>query len=94
MDLKLLATVFVTVFFAEIADKTQVATLLFASSAQQEKLTVFFGSALALILASAIAVILGGTLSHWIAPKYMSWFAGACFIGVGIWIIAKAVTSQ
>ena len=90
MDLKLLMTVFGTVFLAEIADKTQIATLLFASKAQQEKLTVFFGSAFALILASAIAVTVGGALSHWIPPKYMSYIAGVCFIGVGIWILAKA----
>ena len=90
MDLKLLATVFVTVFLAEIADKTQFATLLFASNAQHEKITVFLGSSFALILASAIAVTIGSALSHWIPTKYMSWFAGACFIGIGIWIIVKA----
>ncbi|MDY7036542.1 MAG: TMEM165/GDT1 family protein [Thermodesulfobacteriota bacterium] len=90
MDLKLIATVFGTVFLAEIADKTQVATFLFASKAPQEKLTVFLGSSLALILASAIAVTVGSALSHWIAPKYISYLAGACFIGIGIWIFTKA----
>ena len=90
MDLKLFSTVFITVFLAEIADKTQFATLLFASKAQHEKITVFLGSALALTLASGIAVTAGSALFHWIPPKYMSYIAGACFIGIGIWIFAKA----
>ncbi len=90
MDLKLLTTVFVTVFIAEIADKTQLATLLYASNNQHQKLTVFLGSAFALILASAIAVTFGSALSHLISPKYMSWLAGTCFILVGIWILIKA----
>ncbi|RZB33424.1 MAG: hypothetical protein SRB2_03977 [Desulfobacteraceae bacterium Eth-SRB2] len=90
MDLKLLMTVFGTVFLAEMADKTQIATLLYASNARDEKLTVFLGSAFALILASAIAVTIGSALSHWVPMKYMSWLAGACFICAGIYIIVKA----
>ncbi len=90
MDLKLLMTVFGTVFLAELADKTQLATLLFASNAQHEKITVFLGSSFALILASAIAVTIGSALSHWIPTKYMSYIAGILFIGIGIWILVKA----
>jgi putative Ca2+/H+ antiporter (TMEM165/GDT1 family) len=91
MDLKLLVTVFGTVFAAEIADKTQIATLLYATNAPQSRLTVFLGSALALALASGIAVLAGSALSHWIQPKVMSWLAGAAFIGVGIWTIVRGV---
>ena len=50
MDLKLLATVFGTVFLAELGDKTQLATMLYAADAQTPKLTVFAGSAAALVL--------------------------------------------
>ncbi len=84
MDLKLLATVFATVFLAEVADKTQVATLLYASNAPTQKLAVFIGSATALILASAIGVLAGAALSHIMAGRYISWVAGAGFIVVGI----------
>ncbi len=84
MDFKLFLTVFGTVFLAEIADKTQLATLLYASNAPQSKLTVFLGASLALILASAMAVLAGSALSHIASTKYITWLAGAGFIVVGI----------
>ncbi|MFH0845134.1 MAG: TMEM165/GDT1 family protein [Pseudomonadota bacterium] len=89
MDFKLLATVFMTVFIAEIADKTQLATLLYASDAQHSKVAVFLGSSLALVSASAIAVLAGSGLAHWMNSKYLTWLAGAGFIAVGIWMLFK-----
>jgi len=90
MDTKLFATIFATVFLAEIADKTQIATILYASNTQYNKLVVFLGSALALCLASAIAVFAGSMLSQWINGKVMSRVAGSLFIIVGIWTFLKA----
>lgn len=90
MNVKLLITVFSTIFIAEIGDKTQIATLLYASGAENNKLTVFLGSSMALVLASAIGTVAGSTLSHYINPRYVSWTAGICFILVGIWTLAKA----
>ena len=89
MDLKLLATVFVTIFIAEIADKTQIATMLYASNAQHNKLVVYLGSALALCLASAIAVFAGSMLSQWINAKVLGKLAGIAFILVGIWTLFR-----
>ncbi|MGA1794971.1 MAG: TMEM165/GDT1 family protein [bacterium] len=90
MDLKLLMTVFSTIFVAEIGDKTQVATLLYASGAQNSKATVFLGSAVALVLTSAIGVIVGSAISRYVNPRYLSWAAGIGFIAVGIWTILRA----
>jgi putative Ca2+/H+ antiporter (TMEM165/GDT1 family) len=89
MELKLFGAVFITIFTAEIADKTQLATLLYASNSPHSKLTVFLGSALALMLSSAIAVVAGSALSQWVNPKVLSWLAGLAFIGIGIWTIAR-----
>ena len=89
MDMKLFMTVFSTVFIAEIADKTQLATMLYASEAQNSKLMVFLGSALALAVASAIAVFAGTFLSSWIDEKIMSKVAGVAFVIIGIWTFFK-----
>ena len=84
MDWKLLATVFGAIFIAEMADKTQLATLLFAADKDVSKLTVFLGAAFALVLASAIGVAAGSLLSQVINARMMSMIAGAGFIVIGI----------
>ena len=84
MELKLFATVFGAIFIAEMADKTQLVTLLFAADKDVSKWTVFLGSALALVLASAIGVVAGTLLSQVINARMMSMIAGAGFIIIGI----------
>jgi putative Ca2+/H+ antiporter (TMEM165/GDT1 family) len=90
MDAKLFAVVFGTVFAAELGDKTQLATLLYASDADNPKLTVFAASALALVLTSAIGVLAGSAVSHYVSPKVVSWIAGIGFIAIGLWILLRA----
>jgi len=85
MDLKLLLTVFATVFIAELGDKTQLATLLFAADQEVSKMTVFIGASLALVLTSALGVLAGGLVADFIQPRYLSYVAGAGFILIGIW---------
>lgn len=90
MDLKLLLTVFATIFVAELGDKTQVAALLYASGAENPKLTVFVGASLALIVSTAVAVLAGAWISQHVNERYLSWAAGAGFILVGVWTVARA----
>ena len=49
MDLKTLFTVFGAVFVAELGDKTQLATLLFAADKDVNRWIVFLGASLALL---------------------------------------------
>jgi len=90
MDPRIFFTIFGTVLFAELGDKTQLATLLFAAEAPNSKLTVFLASASALVLSSAIAVLVGNILGKYVDPKHLSWIAGIGFVIIGIWTIAKA----
>lgn len=90
MDLKIFITVFTAVFIAELGDKTQLATLLFASDRNVNKLTVFAGASLALIMASAIGVLAGGLISQYVGEKYLHYIAGIGFVGIGIWMLMKA----
>ena len=90
MDLKILSTVFASVFIAELGDKTQLATLLFATDKEISKLTVFAGASLALILTSALGVLAGGVLSNYISEKHLHYLAGVGFIAIGVWTLVKA----
>jgi putative Ca2+/H+ antiporter (TMEM165/GDT1 family) len=89
MDLKLLTTVFSVVFLAELGDKTQLATLLFAADKEVSKMAVFAGASLALILASGIGVLAGGLISQYVSEKHLHYLAGIGFIGIGFWTLLK-----
>lgn len=93
MDLKIFATVFATVFLAELGDKTQLATLLYAADARNPKVTVFIAGAAALVLAVALAVLLGTGISKWASPKFLSVVAGFGFIIIGVWTIVRGLTA-
>ena len=90
MEYKVLFTVFTAVFIAEIGDKTQLATLLFAADKEVSKLTVFAGASLALIFAPGIGVFAGGIISQLISEKQLHYIAGIGFVGIGIWTLLKA----
>ena len=90
MDIKPLSIVFASVFIAELGDKTQLATMLFATDKNVGKLTVFFGAALALVLASAVSVLAGSFISNYISEKYLSVIAGFGFIAIGALTIFRA----
>lgn len=90
MDIKVFFSVFVVIFLAELGDKTQLATLLFAADKEVSKLTVFLGASLALIVASAIGVMAGGLISAYVDEKVLRYIAAAGFILIGIWTFVKA----
>jgi putative Ca2+/H+ antiporter (TMEM165/GDT1 family) len=89
LEYRVLLTVFTAVFIAELGDKTQLATMLFATDDKVSKFTVFVGASLALILASAIGVLAGGIISNYLSQKHLHYIAGIGFIGIGLWTILK-----
>jgi len=90
MELKVLLAVFATVFVAELGDKTQLATMLFASDRAVSKWTVFAGASLALVATSALGVLAGGAVSSVISPRQLQLIAGAGFIVIGLWTLLRA----
>ena len=90
MDPKLFATVFSTVFLAELGDKTQLATMQFSSRSPGARWTVFAASATGLVLASAIGVLAGDFVARSIDTRTLARAAGIAFVAVGIWTFAKA----
>jgi len=80
MEWKTFVTIFVAVFIAELGDKTQLATMLFATDKEVSKYTVFLAASAALIVASSIGVLAGSLFSEYINEKYLHYIAGVGFI--------------
>mgnify|MGYP000105894222 CR=1 FL=1 len=77
--------IFITVFLAELGDKTQLATVLFASDKQLSPLLVFFAAAGALIASTAIAVTLGTFAEAYLSRIPLQLIAGIGFVAIGLW---------
>ncbi len=77
---------FLTVFVAEMGDKTQLATLLM-SAQSKSPWAIFFGSASALVTASLLSVVLGGGLGQVIPSGWLQWLAGAGFLVIGVYVL-------
>ncbi|KAA1191880.1 TMEM165/GDT1 family protein [Pseudohalioglobus sediminis] len=90
MDWKIFITVFATVFIAELGDKTQLATMLFAADKEVNKYLVFAAASGALIVASAIGVLAGSLLSEYINEKLLHYIAGIGFIAIGLFTLYRA----
>jgi Ca2+/H+ antiporter, TMEM165/GDT1 family len=86
MDFKVLLTTFATIFLAELGDKTQLATFAF-SAETKSRVSVFIGSAGALVLTSLLGVLLGAAISKLIPPNFLKMGAGVLFVILGIWMI-------
>ena len=93
MDLKIIFTTFWLVFLAELGDKTQLATLAF-SAATPSKISVFLGSAGALVVTSALAVVLGDLLSRHLPVRAMHIASGCGFLVIGALMLANELWNR
>lgn len=82
-----LLAMFVTVFLAEFGDKTQLATVLFASERKLSPLAVFAACGGALLLSTAMATFLGTIASRYLAGVPFKLIAGIGFILIGTWTV-------
>jgi putative Ca2+/H+ antiporter (TMEM165/GDT1 family) len=83
------ATVFITVFIAEFGDKTQLATLLFATDRNTHPLVVFLAASAALIAASALSVTVGSVAGRALETIPVKLIAGIGFVAIGLWSIVE-----
>ena len=79
-------TTFVTIFLAEMGDKTQLAAMTMAAETKRP-LTVFLSSALALVCVSAVGVAVGGALGHYLPLEWIRRVAALGFIAIGVLIL-------
>ena len=83
MNLTLLLSTFATVFLAELGDKTQLATVAISGTSKRP-LAVFIGSSSALVLASLIGAIAGGSLSTVVPADWLQLMASLGFLAIGL----------
>ena len=83
MDWKIFLATFGAVFFAELADKTQLVGI--GMSAKSGKpLTVWLGSVSAYIIITAVSVLIGAALGKYIKPELIRYTGASLFVIIGI----------
>ncbi len=87
MQLTLFLSIFTTVFLAELGDKTQLATVLFASEEGSSPWLVFAAAAAALVASTAVAVLLGKAGNAYLSAVPLKLIAGIGFILIGLWTV-------
>ena len=92
IDYRLFATVFATVFLAELGDKTQLATLLYASDIERSRAVVFMAAGSALVVSTGVAVVAGQALGSLVSPEIMRRVAAVGFIAIGLWMLFGGVS--
>lgn len=90
MDLKLLSSTFLTIFLAELGDKTQLACIMLAAKTQKPW-TVFIAASIALSLVSLIGVLLANFISTYISPQIVKKVASIGFISIGILMLIDKI---
>tara|TARA_B100000965_G_C19094199_1_gene541977 strand:- start:170 stop:463 length:294 start_codon:yes stop_codon:yes gene_type:complete len=89
MILTLLFTTFVTVFLAEMGDKTQLTTITLSSSTNKP-LAVFIGSSIALIFATLLGALAGGSIANLIPAFLLKLLSGLVFLVIGSKLLSQS----
>ncbi|PYS87727.1 MAG: hypothetical protein DMF62_11460 [Acidobacteria bacterium] len=90
MDWKIFGTAFVTLFLAELGDKTQLAVITMTASTES-KISVFLGAALALVAVTLLGVLFGGVLTQFIPTEWLQRIVAVAFIVIGVLMLFKVL---
>ena len=93
MDFPLLASTFLTVFLAELGDKTQLAIVTISGTSNRPG-AVFAGSSAALVFASLLGAAAGGSLSAVIPTNALQLAASLGFLIIGIRLIQRSNSGE
>ena len=83
MDWKIFGTAFITLFLAELGDKTQLAIITMTANTES-KVAVFLGASLALVFVSLLGVLFGGLLSQYVPTEWLQRIVAVAFILIGV----------
>ena len=93
MILSLLLSTFLTIFIAELGDKTQLATLTI-SGTSNKPLAVFLGYSTALVFASLLGALAGGSISSFVPEVILKTIASVTFFIIGVRLFINSFTSK
>jgi putative Ca2+/H+ antiporter (TMEM165/GDT1 family) len=83
MEWKIFGTAFLTLFLAELGDKTQLAIITLTAKTDS-KLAIFLGASLALVIVSLLGVLVGGVLSQYVPTEWLQRIVAFGFIAIGV----------
>jgi len=90
MDWKIFFATFSAIFFAELADKTQLVGM--GISAKTGKIfTVWAGSAAAYMVVTAVSVLAGAALGRYIKPEFIRYTGAVLFIIIGVLMLLDRI---
>ena len=90
MDLKIFLATFSAIFFAELADKTQLVGI--GMSAKSGKpLAVWLGSISAYIIVTAVSVLIGATLGRFLKPEIVRYIGASLFVLIGVLMFFRKI---
>ena len=93
MDFALLLSTFVTVFLAELGDKTQLATVAISGTSDRP-LAGCLGSASALVVASLLGALAGGSVATVIPSDLLQLIASLGFLVIGFRLLWPLLAKQ
>ena len=86
--LSILITTFSTIFLAELADKTQLATLMLSAQSGRP-LIIFIGAALALITTSLLGVLIGRWIANNLPRQRFTVLSGVIMLSLGTYLVTQ-----
>lgn len=90
MDWRVFFATFGAVFFAELADKTQLVGITMAAKSGRP-INVFLGSVAAYMLVTVISVLVGALAAKFIKPELIRYLGASLFILIGIFMLFKSL---
>jgi len=91
LNLKVFFLIFITVFLAELGDKTNITTFLFSTHPEISRVSIFVSATLAFMAASVLSIAAGTLLGNTIPHRIINLITGAIFVLIGLILLISAL---
>jgi len=91
LNLKTIFLIFITVFLAELGDKTNITTFLFSTHPEISRVSIFISATLAFMVASILSIAAGTLLGNTIPHRIINFITGIVFVLIGVVLLISAL---